>query len=381
METLPGFNNCICPKCNLSLNCILNRFLYLCSNNSEGDPMLNNSTNSFTDSFKVAIFLYKWRKTLLILGLSAAILSAIFSSPLFISPLYKSSVIMYPASSNSISKSLLTENAGPKKDILEFGAEEQTEQMLQILNSNRIRDKVIDRFKLAEHYGVKPGAQYYHTRLYNLFNSNISFKRTEYMAVKISVLDKDPQLAADIANEIASLVDSVKNDMQKERAMKGFKLVEAEYISQQKQIEAMEDSLTKIRKLGIQDYETQAEMLNRQLAKEIASGNIRAINALEDKLKVLAMYGGPYVSIRDALVNEKKQLSFIKARYEEAKMDAFEEIPQKFIVENAYKAERKAYPIIWIIVLLSTLGTLLAGMLVIFMVERTPEFLQKLKQT
>jgi len=343
--------------------------------------MPNNSANSFTDSYKVAIFLYKWRKTLLILGVSAAVLSAIFSSPLFIAPLYKSTVIMYPASSNSISKSLLTENAGPKKDILEFGADEQTEQMLQILNSNRIKDEVISRYNLAEHYGIKPGAKYYQTRLYYRFNSNITFRRTEYMAVKISVLDKDPQLAANIANEIANLLDSAKNDMQKERATKGFKLVEAEYLSQQNQIELMEDSLTKIRKLGVQDYETQAEMLNRQLAKEIASGNTRAINALENKLKVLALYGGPYVSIRDALVNEKKQLSFIKARYEEAKMDAYEEIPQKFIVENASKAERKAYPIIWIIVLLSTLGTLLAGMLVIYMVERAPQFLQKLKQT
>jgi len=343
--------------------------------------MPTNSTNSDTDSFKVAMFLYKWRKTLLILGLSAAILSAIFSSPFFIAPLYKSSVIMYPASSNSLSKALLNENASAKQDILEFGADEQTEQMLQILNSNRIRDRVISKFKLADHYGIQPGDRFYQTRLYNRFNSDISFKRTEYMAVKISVLDADPQMAADIANEIAVLLDSVKNDMQKERALKGYKIVEAEYLSQQKQILMMEDSLTQIRKLGVQDYESQAEMLNRQLAMEIARGNTRGINALEDKLRILATYGGPYVSLRDALVNEKKQLSFIKARYEEAKIDAFEEIPQKFIVESAYKAERKAYPLVWVIVLLSTLGTLLAGMLVIFMVERSPDFLRKLKQT
>jgi len=343
--------------------------------------MLNNSTNSYTDSFKVAIFLYKWRKTLLVLGLSAAILSALFSSPIFIAPLYRSTVIMYPASSNSVSKSLLNENTSAKQDILEYGVDEQTEQMLQILNSNRIRDKVISKFKLADHYGIHPGERYYQTRLYTQFNSNITFKRTEFMAVEISVLDKDPQMAADMADEIAVLLDSVKNDMQKERAMKGFKIVEAEYLSQQQQIAVMEDSLTRLRKLGVQDYESQVEMMNRQLAMEIAKGNTRGIHALEEKLKVLATYGGPYVSIRDALVNEKKQLSYIKARYEDAKMDAYEEIPQKFIVENAYKAERKAYPIIWIIVVLSTLGTLLAGMLVIYMVERSPAFLLKIKQT
>jgi tyrosine-protein kinase Etk/Wzc len=356
-------------------------FSTFASQNPEGDPMLNNSKNNYTDSFTVAVFLYKWRKTLIILGIAAAVLSAIFSSPFFITPLYKATVIMYPASSNSISKSLLNENAIAKQDILEFGEDEQTEQMLQILNSNRIRDKVIARFNLAEHYRIEPGARYHQTRLYNRYESNITFKRTEYMAVKISVLDKDPQMAADIANQIAALLDSVKNDMQKERAMQGFKIVQAEYLSQQAQVAKMEDSLTQLRKLGVHDYETQAEMMNQQLAMEIARGNAKGIKALDDKLKILAEYGGPYVSIRDALEHEKKQLSYIKARFEEAKIDAFEDIPQKFIVENAYKAERKAYPTIWIIVLLSTIGTLLAGMLVIFFVERSPEFLQKLKQT
>ena len=356
-------------------------FSNFASQNPEDDPMLNNSTNSSTDSFKVAYFLYKWRKALIIIGVAAAFLSAIFSSSFFVTPLFKSTVIMYPASSNSISKSLLNENAIAKQDILEFGEDEQTEQMLQILNSNRIRDKVIAKFKLASHYEILPGSKYQQTRLYNRFESYITFKRTEYMAVKISVLDKDPQMAADIANEIAALLDSVKNDMQKERAMQGFKIVEAEYLSQQEQVRAMEDSLTELRKFGVHDYESQAEMMNQQLAMEIAKGNTRGINALEDKLKILATYGGPYVSIRDALEHEKKQLSYIKARFEEAKIDAYEEIPQKFIVENAYKAERKAYPITWIIVILSTIGALLAGMLVIFVVERSPEFLRKLKQT
>ena len=342
--------------------------------------MSNNSPDGQTDSYSVAVFLYKWRKVLIILGLAAAVLSAIFSSSLFITPLFKSTVIMYPASSNSISKSLLNDNAVAKQDILEFGEDEQTEQMLQILNSNRIRDRVIAKFNLAQHYGIKAGSKFYLTKLYNRFESNISYKRTEYMAVKISVLDKDPQMAADMANEIAALLDSVKNDMQKERAMQGFKIVEAEYLSQQEQVRKMEDSLTKLRKLGVHDYESQAEMMNQQLAMEIAKGNTRGINALEQKLEVLSEYGGPYVSIRDALEHEKKQLSFIKARYEEAKIDAYEDIPQKFVVENAYKAERKAYPVTIIIVLLATIGTLLFGMLVIFIVERSPGTLKKLNQ-
>ncbi len=296
--------------------------------------MPKTSTNDFTDSFKVSIFLYKWRKTLLIIGVVAALLSAIFSSPLFITPLYKSTVILYPASSNSISNSLLNENTTSKQDVLEFGEDAQTQQMLQVLNSNKIRDKVIDKFKLAEHYDIKPGSKYYQTLLFDRFKSNISFKVTEYLAVKITVLDKDPQLAADIANEIPVMLDSVKNTIQKERAVKGFKIVEAEYLSQKQQVQLMEDSLTYYMKKGVNDYETQAEMMNRQLAREIARGNNKAINALNEKIKILSEYGGPYISVRDALLHEKKQLSFLKTRYDDVKIDAFESLPQKFIIEN-----------------------------------------------
>jgi uncharacterized protein involved in exopolysaccharide biosynthesis len=189
------------------------------------------------------------------------------------------------------------------------------------------------------------------------------------MAVKISVLDKDAQMAADIANTIAALLDSVKNDMQKERAIQGLRIVEAEYNQLRNEIRAMEDSLTELRKLGVHDYETQAEMINQQLAIEIAKGNTRGIEALNNKLDVLAQYGGPYVSLRDALDYEKKQLSFVKSKYEEAKIDATESIPQKFIVETAYKSERKAYPIRWIIVTLSIISALFMACLVILMAE------------
>lgn len=332
-----------------------------------------NATNDFSDSYKVAVFFYKWRKTLLILCVAAAVLSAIFSSPLFVTPMFKSTVIMYPAASNSVSKLLLNDNTTIKQDMLAFGADEQIQQMLQILNSNRVKDKVIQRFKLAEHYSIEPGNEYFRTNLYNRFRSNITFKLTEYQAVKISVLDNDPQMAADIANGIASILDSVRREIQKERAIQGFKIVEAEYLSQQKQVQAMEDSLSHVMKLGVNDYESQAEMLNRQFAVEVAKGNTRGINALAEKLKILSQYGGPYISLRDALLLEKTQLSFIKARYEEAKIDAYSTMPQKFIVENAIKAERKSFPVIWIVVVLSTLGTLLAGMLVIILVERVPE--------
>jgi uncharacterized protein involved in exopolysaccharide biosynthesis len=342
--------------------------------------MITNQDISEFDTSKLVVFIYRWRRVLLITGLVAAILSLVFSSSLFITPLYRSTVIMYPASTNSISKALLNENTAARQDILEFGEDAQTEQMLQILNSSKIKDRVISMFQLAQHYGIDTSSKYKMLKLYRKYNSNITFKRTEYMAVKISVLDKDPQTAADIANTIAALLDSVKNEMQKERAVKGFKIMEAEYFKLQREMRIMEDSLTELRKLGVHDYESQAEMINQQLAKEIASGNRSGIHALEQKLNVLAQYGGPYVSLTEALTYEKEHLSFVKAKYDEAKIDAQETMPQKFVVENAYKAEKKAYPIRWVIISLSVLSSLFMAVVVIILVERIPVTISNLRR-
>lgn len=284
---------------------------------------------------------------------------------------------MFPTSTNSISKSLLSENTSSKQDILQFGEDEQAEQLLQILNSNRIRDRVIRRFNLMDHYDIKPNEKYRYTRLYNEYEDNIKFSRTEYMAVKVDVLDKDPQYAADIANTIADFLDSTKNAMQKERAIMAFRIVENEFLSLKAEVQVMEDSLTQLRILGVYDYESQSEMINMQLAIELAKGNKSAIKALEDRLEVLAKYGGPYVSIRDALEYEKKQLSLVKAKYEEAKIDATEVLPQKFIVSKAYKAEKKSYPVRWIIVLISTLSAFLLVVLILAVLDSLSRYNKK----
>lgn len=333
--------------------------------------------NGDFDSSGFIYFLHYWRKPLIIITLLAIAASILFSSPLFINPKYKSTVILFPVATNSISKALISQQSGIKEDVLGFGEEEQTEQMLQILSSNKIRDRVVQKFNLMEHYRINPESEYKNTRLYREFISNVSFRRTEYMAVKISVLDEDPQMAADIANTIAELLDSTKTQMQKERAMKAFKIVEKEYISLQNEITGIVDSLRVIGKLGVNDYESQSEVINQQLAIALRNGDMSAVRALEQRLEVLAEYGGAFLSLKNILEFKSEQLSLLKAKYQEAKVDAEEELPQKFIVNSAYKAEKKSYPIRWIIVIISTLSALLLAILVIIIIENFAKIKKK----
>jgi len=337
---------------------------------------LNDQVNKPFFSGMVMKVILNYRKHLVVIGIIAIIAAIIFSSPFFIKPLYKSTVILYPTASNSISKVLLSDNPGNTKDILEFGEDEQTEQMLQVLHSNKIRDKIISKYNLLDHYEIKENSKYRMTNLYKRYESNFQFRRTEYMAVKITVLDEDPQLAADMANDIGELVDSTINGMQKVIAKKAFKIVEIEYLELKKEVRQKEDSLTVLRKLGVHDYESQSEMFNRQLAIEMSKGNQAGVKRLEQKLDILAKYGGPYVSLRDALEHDKKLLSELKAKYEEARVDATENLPHKFVVSSAYKAERKSYPIRWLIVLITTFSVLFLTLVIFGLIEIFGENLQ-----
>lgn len=328
----------------------------------------SNSNREF-DASQLFVFLYRYKKLLVLISVISVILAVVFSSPWFIPPKYESSVIMYPASSNSISKALLTERQSSDQDVLKYGEEAATEQMLQMLNSARIRNRIVKEFNLMEHYEIKPDDKYKHTKLQEAYENSIKFKRTEFMAVKVSVLDTDPEMAAGIANQIAEIVDSVKNEIASQRAEKAYQIVKTEYEQLQAEISMMEDSLTHLRRLGIHDYESQAEMFNQQLAKEVAKGNNRGVNALEKKLNQLAEYASGYIGLSQQIEYDREKLSLLKRKLEEAEVDAFEILPQKFIVEHAYASEKKAYPVRWLIVVVTLIGALLITSMVLLIVE------------
>ncbi|MCF8460814.1 MAG: hypothetical protein K9G46_08825 [Flavobacteriales bacterium] len=330
---------------------------------SEDKIEVNNGLNF--DSSNLLLFVVRWKKPLIILSVAAAILSGIFSAPMFVTPKFESTVIMFPTSTASISKSLLAKNNVAKEDLLSFGEEEQAEQLIQILNSDEIRSRVVQKYDLMNHYKIDTTDVYKQTKLFKEYESNITYKRTEFQSVRIDVLDSDRFLAADIANDIAALVDSVKNRMQKERAFKAMAIAAAEYDEMKNYVKELEDSLNTMREMGVNDYESMSERFNEYYAKAILEGNTRAAEKLGEQLKILSKYGGAYVSIRDMLEHEKEQLSHLRAKYQEARVDAEQTLPHKFIVNNAFPAEKKSYPIRWLIVLVSTISTFILALLVI----------------
>jgi predicted nucleic acid-binding Zn-ribbon protein len=198
------------------------------------------------------------------------------------------------------------------------------------------------------------------------FNDKISFQRTQFMSVEISVLDTDPQMAADIANEIIDMLDRVKSRIQRNRAGFGFTIVKGEYDKVREDVLEMDAELRNLRKKGVHDYEQQSAVISEQLATAILEGkDKRIVRELQNMLDTLARYGGRYVALRDELYLLKQEEVKIRTKLDQARVDAQQSMPATFRVTKAIPAERKTYPVRWLIVAVSMFSAFVGTMLFI----------------
>lgn len=323
----------------------------------------------YFDSSNLYVFLYKYKVQIFIIVVLSGLVSSLVS--LSIQEKYKSVAVIYPSNTSSVAKALISSKFGGKTDIMEFGKEEKSEQLLEILNSDKVKKRIIEQFDLMKHYDIT--AEDSETPNYDLneiFEENISFSQNKNMAVEISVLDHSPDTAAKIAEALLVAVDDVMNSIQKERAIQGFNIVKESYLSLSKEVNEMEDSLAFIMGKGVLDVNSQSEVYGDAYAVAISKGNKAAEKALGEKLELLSKYGAQNISLRVALGNERQRLSALKGKYEEAKIDAESRLQNFFTITSPFAAEKKSYPVRWLIVVMSVLGALFTGGITIVLYEQ-----------
>jgi len=321
------------------------------------------------DSTNVFLFIIRWWKHLGIICFAAALAGAIFSGPRFITPMFESTVTMFPSTTSSISRAVLGGPGATRQDFLQYGDVEDAERLLQVLGSVAIRDRVKERFNLMEHYGIGLEEKYRRTRFNRIYAENISSRRTQFGAVEVSVRDKDPVMAADIANEIAALSDSVQNEMRYQRALQAFEVARLNYEGLLQELKLTEDSLRKVMQSGVYDLEGQSSMLTQQLAIDLSAGNTRGVRAIEERLSAIGQSGGAYIFLSTNIQHISYNLVTLQRRMQETKTDLDNFLNFKFIIDPAFEAERKVYPTRWLIVFLATFGAGLMGVISLMVFE------------
>lgn len=304
--------------------------------------------NNFNNLSLVQVIL-KWKWHILIITLMAAICGAIFSSSLFITPLYKSVAVAYPA------------NISPYSD------ESETEQMLEIINSKSIMDSIIEKYDLWTDYNIDKNYKFAKTYMHNEYRSKIKIGKTPYEAISITVMDKDPFVACDIAKDILNFYDQKVHDLHTKKVGEVVAMYERQLNEKQHNIDSLKERLTTYgTEYGVTDYTSQA----REVTKGYLSGSAKATELKNN----LEQYGAEVLELRTKIEAEATTYVNTKVDLEQNLRFYYSDLTYSNIITEPFPSDKKAFPVRWVVVALSGLGALLLSIIVVFIIENRKRF-------
>lgn len=332
--------------------------------------------------------LFKWRKFIFI---NALIILIVFTVIAFIIPKqYKASttIMIPPDTQNAFGG--LSSLLGGKTSLSAmgsriFGLSSTSEDvLLGILNSRTALEKVIRKYNLMNYYDI---ADSNFDKVIKEFKADFSADPNEYGMIDITVINKDPKIAAEMANYFAFLVDSLNIVYSTERAKNNRLFIEQRYLKNIEDLRAAEDSLYKFqKKYGIVAVPEQLEVtikaaaeIESQLSrKEIETFFIKQqfgedspqymlikqeLNLLKKKVQELKNSSElantsnvlfPFKTMPDIAVQylrvfrdvqiQQSILEFVLPMYEQSKVEEQKSTPTVMIIDKAVPPDLKYSP-------------------------------------
>ena len=305
--------------------------------------------NNYFNNISLVQLILKWKWHIIIITLAAALCGAIFSSSMFITPLYKSVAVAYPA------------NISPYSD------ESETEQMLEIINSRSIMDSIIEKYDLWTDYKIDKNYKFAKTYMINEYRSKIKIGKTPYEAVSVTVMDKDPFVACDIASDILKFYDRKVHDLHTTKVGEVVAMYERQLNQKQRNIDSLKQRYTEIcTTYGISDISSQS----REATKSMLSGSAKASEMQAN----LEQYAAELIDLHTKIAAEGNTYVATKVDYEQNLRFYYSDLTYSNIVTEPFPADKKAFPVRWVVVALSALGALLLSIVVIFIIENRKRF-------
>lgn len=292
-----------------------------------------------TSLFKV---IFKWKWHIIAITVIAAVLGAVFSGPTFITPKYKSEAILYPS------------------NVSAYSDETFTEQMLQIMESQDIMDSVVENFDLMKHYEIGKDYKYWKTALIGEYRDNVSISKTPYDAVKIKVLDKDPQIACDMVNDIIRLYDQKVGKLHKIKRWETVQMYKKQLDEKNVFIDSLKKELSEI--TGNNDI-INYSYLSGENSIAYFNSNLKKDNETNDFLPEV-------ISLIELISNESKNYTDIRLEYEQELRFYNADMTFSNVISEPFAADKKSYPVRWVIVSLCSISAFILSIFVIYTLDR-----------
>ncbi len=368
--------------------------------------------------FLVVLVKYKW---FLILLISLSTIGAT-AYALLAPKWYKSTASVFPAEKND-PLSMLTGLGGLAKGFNASkglaaltGSNSEADRYVAILKSATVTSDIINRFELRKEYDREDD---YFEKVVKDWEDNLELEIQDEGNLTISVLDKDPQKAADIANYLVEKLNTINTQLSVTNAKANREFVEKRYFQNIDDINKLEDGMKEFQqKYGVIAVPEQLEATVKSMStiyaelykKEIevnvlkqTYGNdhplisttqlelneiqkkINQLNAGTDDsqkdVKLLIPFkqapklGNEYLKIYRNLEIQYKILEFVQPLFEQARVEEARNTPSVIVLDKAGPADRKFKPKGTIFASLGFVISVLIGLFVVF----TLELIEKIK--
>lgn len=229
-----------------------------------------------------------------------------------------STAVVYPAS--SYAKNELVENP-------QFGFEVETEQLMQLMESQSMRDRTIRKFKLWNYYGIDTSNPSWHSELNLRYIKDVRFFRSKYLSVVVNVITTNPELSSRIANFQHEEVNRYRKDIFEKNRY-------TELTSLKRQVDRLQDTLNRKR---AEIYRIKGDH------SDLLFGFIENLN--NDNYDAREFLDNPALEdLVDDYVKGWKQLNAMKDTYER-KLDAYDKpLPSVYVVDYAEPEYKKVSP-------------------------------------
>ncbi len=329
--------------------------------------------------------LNRWKYLVAAVVVAAAVLSAAVAWRL--PNQYRSTAVFFPTNLQNADPDRIVE--GTKLELT--GRSEDLDRAITIGQSQPVAALLIKRFNLYQHYKAgEPGDDKADTQVLNEFGSNLDIVRNERDAIELTFMDRDKHLAANVANVLVQVIDSVNQQLTLTNRRRVLVLYGRRYDYLRTGYEQGRRQLVALRaRYGIFNFDQQSRYLAKQLVQTEAAlrqaeggggGNAaglrRALRGLTRADGGNAMNAESFVRGADSLAlltarvtDLQTRLTAAQGAYETAELTIKGQVSSVYLVQPAYPATNKAKPVRWLIVVGSVLLTFALAVVIIALLE------------
>lgn len=373
------------------------------NNNLEGK-------NNFFEFVTITVK-YRWFLFFFILIVTVSITSYALLSPKW----YKSTASVLPAEKTDFLSAItgvssLIKNFSPSRGLSALTGPTETDKYIAILKSASVINDVIKTFNIKKVYDLEDA---YGEKIYKRLMSNLEIEVQEEGNLTISVYDKDPKRAAEIANFMVSKLNEISTKLSSANANANRVFIEKRYIQNKKDITDLENQMKDFQKkygvtavpeqieatlksmsevyVDLYKKEIQYNILqqsmgedypltkNAKIEMEELNKKIKKLNEGNDKseqdikllipMKLAPDLANKYLKIYQELKIQYSILEFVTPLYEQAKIEEVRNTPTVLVLDEAFPADHKAKPKAMIYAAVSFTSSIVLGFVIIFLLE------------